>query len=118
MYLKKQVYISTRKNELEYDEYGNQTAIFNTPKKYEFNVQPLSGELDVQEFGERVLSMQRAVISKDLYLDKFHEGDVAYLDGTNPNYETENGNNANYRICSVRNQNTKIILLFERLTGK
>lgn len=117
MFLNKEIYIACRKSELEYDEYGNEKVTYENPVKYEFNVQPLSGSSDVQAYGEKVNTMQRAIISKDLYQGKFKENDLAYLDGQNPDSEEYNGTNANYRISSVVNQNLVTVILFERLVG-
>jgi len=34
----------------EEDEYGNEKLIYDTPVKYEMNVQPLKSEADIAEF--------------------------------------------------------------------
>ena len=47
------------------------------------NVQPISSQADIEEFGENARQMQKAVISKK-YLNEFKEFDVAYLDGNTP----------------------------------
>ena len=44
--------------------------------------------------------------------------DVAYLDGTTPDGEENNGDNANYRLLPPRDGNSVIIIYFEKLTGK
>lgn len=46
------------------------------------------------------------------------ENDLAYLDGATPKGEEVNGDNANYRVDSVRNQNKKIAIYFEKLPNK
>jgi len=116
------IYIASRENMLEdkdrFDENGNEVVNYKLPIKYEFNVQPLNGSLDLQQFGERINLMQRAVIPYDTYFGKFKEGDLAYLDGLTPNYEEFNGTDANYKIYSVMNQNKVIVILFERLIGR
>ena len=57
--------------------------------------------------------MKIAVIPrKDKYLFKFHEFDLAYLDGVEPIDELDYGDKANYRIYAVRNQNTLIKIFF------
>lgn len=85
---------------------------------YMINVQPINSSADIQEFGERANQMQKAILEKSKYLNKFKEFDVAYLDGANPKGEVINGENANYRLYPPRNQNKCIAIYFERLAGK
>ena len=102
----------------EEDEYGHEIAVYDTPKEYMINVQPISSYPDMQEFGEKAEQIQKAVIEYEKYFGKFKEFDLAYLDGANPENEQTNGANANYRLYPPRNQNKVILLYFERLTGK
>lgn len=118
MNLNKDIYIAIKNTTSSFDEYSNETVTYQIPIKYNFNVQPLSGSSDTQIFGERILLMQRAVIPYDKYFKVFKEGDLAYLDGQVPTGEAKYGNNANYEIYSVSNQNEKIVILFQRLLGK
>lgn len=111
----KTIYIA-KKIGIQEDDYGNSVAIYEEPKKYEMNVQPISSSPDIEEFGENASLIQKAVIEYNKYFDKFKEFDIAYLDGANPNGEKINGENANYRLYPPRNQNRCIILYFERLT--
>ena len=46
------------------------------------------------------------------------ENDLAYLDGATPENEKNNGDNANYRVDSIRKQNRKIAIYFEKLPSK
>ena len=62
--------------------------------------------------------MQKAVISKKDYKNKFKEFDKAYIDGTTPDNETLNGSNANYELYPPRNQNKVIVIYFKRLIAK
>ena len=95
------------------DENLNQIQEYGEPVKYYFNVQPVSQESEIREFGELVNSMKVAVITeKNKYLNKFNEFDLAYLDGDEPKDELEYGDKANYRIYAVRNQNTIIRIYF------
>lgn len=112
----KTIYIASKK-ELDYDDYGNQIIVYEKPKKYEFNVQPISSDVDLMEFGEKANMMQKAVISMS-YKNIFKENDIAYLDDVTPDGELKYGDNANYRLYPPRNQNKRIIIYFERLTGK
>lgn len=112
----KTIYIASKIGEDE-NEYGNVVNVYQKPVKYEFNVQPVSSEVDLQEFGEKASMMQKAIIPR-VYEELFHENDVAYLDGATPDNERENGMNANYRLYPPRIQNKVITIYFERLTGK
>lgn len=82
------------------------------------NVQPISSQADIAEFGERAKQTQKAVIEFNKYYGKFKEFDVAYLDGTTPDGEEVNGQNANYRLYPPRNQNKVIVIYFEKITDK
>ena len=100
------------------NDYGTEISIYDKPVKYMMNVQPLSSEADIAEFGENAKQVQRAVIEYKKYFGKFKEFDVAYLDGVTPDEEEVNGENANYRLYPPRNQNKVIVLYFERLIAK
>ena len=100
------------------NDYGTEIPIYDEPIEYMMNVQPLSSEADIAEFGENAKQVQRAVIEYKKYFGKFKEFDVAYLDGVTPDGEEVNGENANYRLYPPRNQNKVILLYFERLTAK
>ena len=102
----------------DYDDYGNEVTQYAEPIKYEFNVQPISSEADIEEFGANAKQMQKAVISRKEYEGKFKEFDKAYLDGATPENETVNGTNANYKLYPPRNQNKAIVIYFQRLTAK
>ncbi len=112
----KPIYIASKIG-VEEDEYGNEIVTYGEPRQYKFNVQPVSSEVDLVEFGEKASTMQRAVIPIR-YKGYFKENDLAYLEGQSPNNEEENGSNANYRLYPPRNQNKVIIIYFERLSGK
>lgn len=102
------------------DNYGYEIPIYAKPEMYEMNVQPISSEADIQEFGENAKTMQKAVIEYNKYFGKFKEFDVAYLDGITPENETEEtyGRDANYQLYPPRNQNKVIQIYFKRLAGK
>ena len=112
----KPIYIASKLG-ISIDENGHETVLYDTPKLYRINVQPVSSYVDLVEFGEKATVMQRAVIDKK-YKDYFKENDLAYLDGATPDDEEVNGENANYRLYPPRNQNKVITIYFERLSGK
>ena len=124
---KKTIYIAKKKKDLNgedvLDRYGR--IEYETPKKYIFNVQPIggttnstSGRTKIMDYGQKAMLMQRAVIDYDKYFGMFEADDLAYLDGKTPTGEEVNGQNANYRIDAVLNQNVSIALYFEKLTTK
>lgn len=113
---KKELYIASKLKPINDDE-GNEIVKYSAPLPFKFNYQPLTSDADLREFGEKANMTQKAVIPIQ-YKDLFKEFDVAYLDGATPDGEAENGDNANYRLHPPRNQNSTIIIYFERLTGK
>lgn len=113
---KKDVYIAN-KNEVALDDEGNEIVIYDEPKPFKFNYQPVSTDADIAEFGENAKIMKKAVIPIS-YQGQFKEFDVAYLDGVTPNGEANYGDNANYRLLPPRDGNSVIIIYFERLTGR
>ena len=113
----KNIYIASSLGAVE-DDYGNETITYDEPIAIKMNVQPLNGSSDIEEYGSRTSQMQKGMCDYDTFYQKFKEDDVAYLDGATPDGEVQNGANANYRIDSVRNQNKRISIYFERLIGK
>lgn len=97
------------------DEDLNQIKIYDEPVKYMLNVQPVTETSQIRQFGELANSMRVAIVPKSKYLGKFKEFDVAYLDDATPLGELNNGDNANYRIYSVRNQNSIIMIYFVKM---
>lgn len=148
---KKDLYIASFLKD-EYDDEGNKISTYAEPIYIgRENIQPLSGQSDIVEYGTRVTKMQKVLLDinfkiennnkvKDIdsisvkeldtmtvksltlkYNDQkitIKEKDLAYLDGTNPENEQVYGDNANYRVDSVRYQNKKIAIYFEKLPNK
>ncbi len=148
---KKDLYIANFLRD-EYDDEGNKISTYDKPIYIgKENIQPLSGQSDIVEYGTRVTKMQKVLLDtnfkiknnnkvknidglpvKELdvmtvksltlkYNDQkitIKENDLAYLDGAIPESEQVNGDNANYRVDSVRYQNKKIAIYFEKLPNK
>ncbi len=115
---KKSLYITSFLKD-DYDDDGNAVPIYDKPICIGLeNIQPLSGTSEVQEYGTKVSKMQKVLLDYDKYLGKFKENDLAYIEDTTPEGEEVYGDNANYRIDSVRNQNKKIAIYFEKLPNK
>ena len=90
---------------------GQDIPTYSKPVKYFFNVQPVSGDSDIIEYGERVSKMFKTLVNIR-YRNKINEGDIAYLDGIKPN---DLNNNYNYKVNSARPQNKKLAIYFERI---
>lgn len=101
------------------DDLGNKISTYDVPQYIgKENIQPLSGTSEVEEYGTKVSKMQKVLLDYNKYLGKFKENDLAYIEDITPENEQINGDNANYRIDSVRNQNRKIAIYFEKLPNK
>ena len=88
------------------NDYGTEIPIYDKPQEYMMNVQPLSSEADIAEFGENSKQVQRAVIKLKEYFDKFKEFDVAYLDGVSP---LDNGGEYVIDVSELDKANIKLI---------
>lgn len=101
----------------EEDDYGNEINFYKEPIHYNFNIQPANGTTDIALYGEKISKMYKTVISLKEYNNRFKEGDKAYLEGIKPINEIEGtyAKNANYKIKSVRPQNTVILIYFEKI---
>lgn len=110
---KSKIYIAKKLPSI-YDDDENEITQYDEPVKYIFNVQPSQKGSDTKEFGENETGLLVAVIPKAKYKGRFKEFDLVYID-TTPEGENINGENADYRIFAVRNQNVAIRLYFKKL---
>lgn len=111
-FLKTKCFIAPKLDPIK-DEFGNEIPQYGIAKKYMFNIQPVTTESEIREFGELAPRLKVATITERIkYENKFNEFDLAYLDGATPEGETFNGENANYRIYAVQKQNMIIKLYF------
>ena len=99
------------------DDYDNEINVYDEPKKYKFNYQPVTDQREfatLEADGININGVQRALL--DLYyLDKIKVFDLAYLNEANPKGENINGANANYKVVKFVPQNVKILVYFEKL---
>ena len=115
--VKSRIYLAKKLRE-DFDDYGNQIEIYDTPQKLFLNVQTLSETSDIMEYGEKVSSTRViSITEKKKYLNKFNEFDLVYVD-TTPEDETNNGDNADYMVIGVRNQNTSIRVYISKLINQ
>lgn len=82
------------------------------------NVQPLSAEANLEEYGSDISQKYKAIIERSKYEGKFKENDLVYLDGASPEGETKYGENANYKMFPPRIQNKCILIHFKRINTK
>lgn len=111
---KSECYIANQLEPIE-DEYGNQLKVYDEPKQYNFNIQPVTNSSETVAFGELIPRMKVAVVPKKLYQGLFKEFDVAYLDDISPIDESFCGEKANYRIYSIQPQNAVLKIYFLKL---
>lgn len=115
---KKSLYIASLLED-DLDEHGNTISTYDEPVFIGLeNIQSLNGSTDVEEYGNKVSKMQKVLLDYDKYIGKFKENDLAYIEDATPKGEEVYGDNANYCINSVRNQNRKIAIYFEKLPNK
>lgn len=78
---------------------------------------PKTGGTDYLDYGETTNSDQRIVLTPyDYWYGKFKEGDVFYLDGAMPSVDEETyGQDANYYVEFVANQNAGIVLSLKQI---
>lgn len=83
-------------------------------------VQPKNGFTDRLPYGETTNKDQRIILTPYTYWHKkFKEGDVFYLDGQKPSEDEEYfGQNANYQVELVANQNEAIELSVKKIIDK
>lgn len=117
--VKSKIYIASWDEDNSYtDDYGNVVNVYLEPTKYMFNVQTLNESVEMQVFGRTVKSsMVISITEKKKYLGKFKEYDLVYINNT-PENELEYGDNADYYISGVRNQNTSIRIYLTRLQNE
>ena len=117
MICSKKLYLCKRTNEL-----NAEVGVYDSPVSYWVNYQPIQGFTNVMQYGERVTKIYRAILRFEQYAGIFKEGDLVYLcgekneDGADP-VITEtyvNGQGANAKVESVRNQNLAIEVTFEK----
>lgn len=111
---KRIIYISSKLPSTE-DKYGNEITNYDKAKQYSFNISPIKDESEIKEFGELANKMKMATVNLFKYKDKFKDFDLAYLDGNSPKNELVNGENANYRIYAIKEQNAVLKIYFLKI---
>lgn len=109
-------YIASKNDNPKIDDYGNEINVYQKPIKYNFNIQPASGDFELTLYGEKINKVYKAIVPFD-YKNKIKEGDIAYLDGATPEGEEEGsyGKNGNYTVDSIRPQNLATAIYFKKI---
>lgn len=113
----KELYIANKKG-VKVDDYNNEIVEYDKPFFFgEVNYQPLTGkslEAFIRTYGETENNIVCCFINAE-DKGKFKALDLAYLYGATPDGEIVNGENANYIVRTYREQNTKIMVVFEEI---
>ena len=106
----KEIWIAKR-IKVETNDFGIDIEYFDKPKKYRFNYQPISGNTDIMEYGEKITDVYRTFIDKAVYLGKIKVGDRVYLeDGEILESELENLVISDNEFCEKANYVVKVVL--------
>lgn len=112
----KEIWIARRKS-TKTNRNGIEIEKFDTPKKYRFNYQPISGNTKINEYGDEINNYYRMFVDRSVFQGKIKTGDRAYLSNEDlaeseleeiALNDDENCSNANYKIVVVLPQNFKI----------
>lgn len=122
MIAEKEIWIAKRRK-IETNEYGQEIEYFDKPQRYYINYQPVSGYTSYLLYGDKITSVYRAFVDRNMEC-VFNIGDKVYLnDGTmklNQLEKVAKSDNefcekANYVINTVLPQNFKIRVDFMKI---
>lgn len=106
----KEIWIAKR-YKVETNDFGVDIEYFEKPIKYRFNYQPVSGNTDIMEYGEKITNVYRTFVNKNEYLGKIRVGDRVYLeDGEILESELENIAENDNVHCEKANYIVKVVL--------
>ena len=97
----------------EVEEYENPITI-ETRFNY-FTIMPNRSYADIKIYGKDIIKYYTAYANYKIWGDTFKEGDRLYIDNLKPNFEMENGLNANAIIDGVSYDNFFIKLSIKKL---
>lgn len=116
----KDIYVA-RKKGVTYDDYNNEIVEYEKPVYYGVkNYQPLTWknlQSYMSVYGETNRNVVQLLVD---YTDRnlYKQFDLAYLYGATPKGEKVYGENANYVIKAVREQNVKMMVILEEIETK
>ncbi len=106
----KEIWIAKRKS-IEENEEGWQVEIFETPKKYYLNYQPVSGVTSYLQYGEKVTDIYRAFVDRAYFQGVIKVGDRVYLsDGFVAEDELKSLALSDNKYCEKANYVVKSVL--------
>ena len=106
----KEIWIAKR-NKIETNEFGVDIEYFDKPIKYRFNYQPISGNTNLLEYGDKMNDVYRAFVDKNMYLGKIKVGDRVYLeDGEILASELQNLAKTDNQFCEKANYVVRVAL--------
>ena len=89
---------------------GIERKTYRSPDAYRLSLSPVSGELEIKEYGDRVFRMLKTVVDYHLISD-IAEGDDAWVYDTPPA-------DADYKVVGVRPGNLKAVVYLEKKVTK
>lgn len=105
----KELWIAKR-IKIETNDFGVDVEEFEEPKKYRFNYQPVSGNTNLLEYGERINDVFRTFINRE-YLGKIKVGDRVYLeDGETLQSDLEDLVDSDNKYCEKANYTVRAVL--------
>jgi len=112
----KDMYIATKKDVVEVDDYNNEVVEYNKPFYFgRVNYQALTPkelEAYMQEYGETNNKVV-GVLIRYTEQHKLNTFDIAYLYDATPKGETNYGDNANFIVRAFKPQNTRTLVILE-----
>lgn len=111
----KEIWIAKR-TKVETDDFGVDIEYFEKPKRYMLNYQPVSGNTNYLEYGEKTRNVYRAFVDRLAYQGVINIGDRVYLSDSEiieselekvALSDDEYCNNANYYVMVMLPQNFK-----------
>lgn len=110
-----EVYIAPYLNTETID--SSKVRVYGKPQKYFFSLNSLSGEAELQIFGDKVSRTVRSIVDIRL-MGTIKENDAAYLYGVTPSPDEDKYClGANYHVSKILPQNVKMAVYFERNSG-
>jgi len=112
---------------VETDDYGSEIPVFDKPKSFEINHQPVSEYMDYQQYGSDISSIRVAYPDKEYVAGRVKAKDRVYLiDGDNygddlcsiAKNDDKYCKNANYEVISCQPSNLRMRIDFKKRNNK
>lgn len=96
------------------DDDFNPIQVFDAPRDMICSIGPISASHEVDEFGEDIDNLCRAILDYDTWINNIAVNDRVWLYGSAPVDGEVNGDSANFYVYAVQPQNFKICVFFKR----